>query len=59
MSTCREVRAMVKSRIDAYRLVGALVGIIGGIVLLALGGLKPVRPRLSPEDARCFFVNVW
>lgn len=57
MSTCREVRDGEEPPLLVRIGWSVLVGIIG-IVLLALGGLKPIQTAIIAGGCPLFFVNI-
>lgn len=57
MSTCREVRDGEEPPLLVRIGWSILVGIIG-IVLLALGGLKPIQTAIIAGGCPLFFVNI-
>lgn len=57
MSTCREIREGEEPPLLVRIGWSVLVGIIG-IVLLALGGLKPIQTAIIAGGCPLFFVNI-
>ncbi|MGU0044512.1 BCCT family transporter [Escherichia coli] len=58
MSTCREVRDGEEPPLLVRIGWSILVGIIG-IVLLALGGLKPIQTAIIAGGCRCSSSTLW